>query len=161
MRARRNRSGRAEVRCSAANPCGHRHWIGRSRRSDRIGCCSRSRRLFWSPAKIRLGNNSHFGQVSPGADGRHFGNEVPPLVRADLAGLQINGAGRAIEQPRVPIPVTRLRCVLTVCPGKPLDGGNRPESLRCLRIPSQEGWYRPTIEACGPLQWRMADDQSV
>jgi hypothetical protein len=86
----------------------------------------------------------------PGADGRHFGNEVPPLVRADLAGLQINGAGRGIEQPRVPIPVTRLRCVLTVCPGKPLDGGNRPiteKAFRCLRIPSQEGWYRPTIEA--------------
>ena len=32
--------GRVEVQCSTANPCGHCHRVGRSRRSDRIGCGS-------------------------------------------------------------------------------------------------------------------------
>jgi class 3 adenylate cyclase len=32
--------GGFEVHCSTANPCGHCHWLGRCRRSDRVGCCS-------------------------------------------------------------------------------------------------------------------------
>ena len=84
----------------------------------------------------------------PGADGRHFGDEVPPVMRAHLPGLQINGAGRGIEQPRVPIPVPRLRCVLTVCPGKAFDGGNRlgarhhsRELLRAIALQNFAGGF--------------------
>ena len=93
----------------------------------------------------------------PGADGRHFGDEVPAVMRADLAGSQVDSAGRGVEQPRVPIPVPRLRCVLTVCPGKAFDCGNRlgtrhhsRELLRATTLQNFAGGF------CCPLQFQCS-----